>query len=471
MKRPSIPRLKPQRPVEAAALGAGAAILANPASVRATPAADRVVYGVIGIRGRGYAVGMNFAKRDDCHAAWLADVDTTLFDSEASKGYQSLVPEPFRGPRAGGFAKSQQDRRPSCTDDYRRILDDKSVDTVIVATPDHWHVMATVHACQAGKDVYVEKPLSHNAWEGQQAVAAARKYDRVVQVGTQNRSAPYNWDAKRFIEEGRLGEIHLCRTYTQRYWGNFDMEPPGDPPEGLHWDMWNGPARGRRYSRTWRNRWHHFWDYSGGDIINDGIHTIDLARWLCGKGLPRSAYAVGQRYAEPGAAETPDTQTCIWQYDDMLMSYELTLYTRYMLKIDRGVRESDLMPYWMQCGTRIELFGTKGLMMLGRQGGGWQVFIRPKDRKPVVDMQRYGRFPDDAHIDNFLQCVRSRKRPNADVEEGHVSALLAHYANMSMRIGGAPLEVDPESQHVDNAEAMKLFRRDYRKPYVLADVT
>ena len=212
--------------------------------------------------------------------------------------------------------------------------------------------------------------------------------------------------------------------------------PDGDPPKGLDWDMWNGPAPEHKYNRTCHHSWHHFWRYSGGDIANDASHQIDLARWLLGVDYPKSVYSTGGRYAIQAAAETPDTQVAVYDFDNLLVTFELTLYTPYMLKI-APVRPRSLteFPYWPQCATRIEIYGTEGLMIVGRHGGGWQVFDRPKDRQPVVIDQVNGRFPDPEHKENFIQCLRSRELPNADIDKGHLTCLMIHYGNISYRLG------------------------------------
>ena len=301
-------------------------------------------------------------------------------------------------------------------------------------------------------------------------VEAARKYKRVVQIGTQNRSAPYNFEAKKFIEEGKLGQIHMCRIYNQKSWGNRPVVPDGDTPEGLDWDMWQGPAPAHNYNAGLHRYWNHIWRYSGGDIANDASHQIDLARWLIGVKYPKAVYSSGGRFASQGVAETPDTQVAVYDFDQMVVTFELTLYTPYMLKTDGVLRQSDMFPHWPQNATRIEIFGTEGLMVVGRHGGGWQVFVRPKDRKPVVKSQMYGRFPDPPHKENFVSCIRSRELPNADVEEGHISALMIHYANISLRTGGRKLVIDPATEQiVGDVEAMGLFKRSYRKPWVIED--
>ncbi|NQU21555.1 MAG: Gfo/Idh/MocA family oxidoreductase [Candidatus Nealsonbacteria bacterium] len=434
-------------------LAAGVTILANAESARGAPAAEKVVLAAVGVHGRGAHLAAGFLERGDCEYAYIADVDSRLFAS-----------------RAKSIAERQGGRAPKCVQDFRDVLDDKSVDAMIVATPDHWHAPAAVWSCQAGKDVYVEKPASQSCWEGRKMVEAARKHNRVVQVGTQNRSAPYNIEAKKFLDEGKLGTIHLCRIYNQKSWPNRPMAADSPTPEGLNWDMWNGPAPEHPYNATLHSYWNHLWRYSGGDIANDASHQIDLARWLLGVKHPRAVYSTGGRYAGTGAADTPDTQVAVYDFDKLMVTFELTLYTPYMLKTDGFLRDNDMFPYWPQNATRIEIYGTKGLMCVGRHGGGWQVYIRPKDRKPVVSAQAYGRFPDPPHKENFIQCVRSRQQPNADVEKGHLSALWIHYANISLRTGGQKLDIDPATEEiVNNAEAMKLFKRDYRKPWVIED--
>ena len=434
-------------------MAAGLTILSNAQSVRAYRANDKVTLAMVGVRGRGNSLAHGFLERDDCQIGYICDVQSGLFESR-SKDY-------------GG----RQGKTPKCVQDFRQALDDKSVDAIVVATPDHWHAPAAIWGCQAGKDVYVEKPPTHNCWEGQKLIEAAEKYKRVVQVGTQNRSAPYNMAAKKFIADGKLGRIHLCRVFNMKQQGNFTLPPDGDTPAGFNWDMWNGPAPQRRYNSTiCQGGWHHLWDYSGGDTGNDGVHQLDLARWLVGVGVPRSVHASGGRFASEGDAQTPDTQVATYDFDKLVMTFELTLYTPYMLKTDGTIRENDMFPYWPQNATRIEIYGTQGVMTVGRHGGGWQVHVRPKDRQPVVAEQMYGRFPDPPHKENFLNCIRTREATNANPLEGHRSALLVHYANISLRTGGERLIIDPATEQITNSPAaMKLFKRQYRKPWVIPE--
>ncbi len=434
-------------------LAAGLTILANPRSVRATPANDRVVLALVGGGGRGCMVTHGFASRGDSPIAYFCDVDPKAYEK-----------------RAKGIATCQGGKMPTYASDFRKVLEDKSVDAMILALPPHWHALATIWCCQAGKDVYCEKPQSHSCWEGQKAIEAARKYNRIVQIGTQNRSAPYNQAAREYIAAGKLGEIHLVVVIDQKGERNFPMAPDSDPPGGFNWDMWNGPAPEHKYNQTLRERWRYLWRYCGGDLTYDGIHQVDLARWLCGLKYPKTVYSNGSRYDREGAAETPDTQLAILEFDDMVMNIQLSLNTPYMIKADMGVRDGDIYPYWPQNTERIEIYGSEGVMYVGRMGSGWQVFVRQKNREPVIRDQMHGRFPDKDHQQNFIECVRSRKTPNADIVEGHLSLLLVHYAMMSYRLGGEKLTIDPKTEQiVDNPRATELFKRQYRRPWVVED--
>ena len=436
----------------AATATVGWTILQNAASVYGTPANDKVILGLIGAGGRGSYMAADFAARGDGPFAYVCDPDR---------------------PRAEALVKTLSEKQkstPKIVEDYHAVLDDPAVDAVVIATPDHWHALPAIRACQAKKDVYVEKPASQCAWEGKQMLAAARKYQRVMQVGTQTRSAPYALAAKQYIADGKLGKIHFVRIYDQKEWANFPAVPDGDPPAGLNWDLWNGAAPAAPYNSNFHRNWHHFWRFSSGDIINDSIHQIDLARWVLGLEYPQTVYSVGARY-EAGAAETPDTQIAVYEFPDMLVNFEMTLTTPYMLKAPPVIRQSPTQfPYWPQSADKIEIYGSEGVMYLGRHGGGWQVYGRPKLDAGVLVAKNKGLFPDPEHKENFLQCVRSRALPNADIQEGHRSVLWAHYATMSYRLGGQKLTIDPKTEGVmGNEQAMAMFRREYRAPYAIED--
>jgi predicted dehydrogenase len=424
-----------------------------PCGAARAAASESLALAVVGVNGRGSVLARDFAARPDCRVAALADVDLDV------AGRRSRLVEQAQG------------SAPKVVQDFRRVLDDKAIDAVVIATPDHWHALATVWACQAGKHVYVEKPASHSPWEGRKMVEAARKYRRVVQLGTQSRSAPYNRQAKEYIAAGRLGRIHLCKVFNQRLWPNPKPVPDRPAPSGLDWEMWLGPAPTRPYNPNVHRGWNHLWDLSGGDIINDGVHQMDLARWLIGRDYPRSVHCTGGRFDEAGFHETPDTQVAVYDFDGLVMTFELTLYTPYMTKTDLPMRNSDRYPYWPQNGTRIEIYGSDGLMVAGRHGDGWQVFGTPRDERPVVIAQGNGDFPDPEHKQDFVDAIRQGRRPSADIEDGHRSTLLCQYANISYRLGGQKLQIDPATEAITDCEAARaMSRRPYRAPWVVPEV-
>lgn len=435
---------------QAAGVAAGLTILPNASSVWAAPANQRLNLAVVGVRSHGQALATALAQRPDCRIACLCDADSTLLSSRAES------------------VRKVQGAAPACEQDFRKALDDKSVDALVIATPDHWHCLATIWACEAGKDVYVAAPLSHNAWEGRKAVEAARKYRRIVQVGLSSRSVSYCQKAKKYIDEGKLGKIHLCRVFDQTGQSNFAARPDSLPPDGLNWDLWNGPAPQCGFNMNYQDNWNGYWRYSGGEMAFDGIHQLDLARWLCGLEYPTSVYAHGGRLDAPGANETPDTLAVVYDFEKLVMTFELTLFTPYMVKVSPAVRNGDLFPCWPQTGPRVEIYGTEGMMVIGPHGAGWQVFTRPRREQPTYVDRAYGRPPEPDHQEDFVQSVRKRTLPTADVLEGHRSTLLVHYANMSLRTGGQKLRIDPKTEEViDNPEAMTFFKREYRKPWVI----
>ena len=404
----------------------------------------------MGVGGRGASLLQRFSKRPDVAVAYLADVDSR------------------RLPEAASEAAQRSGRAPKTVQDVRTVLDDKTVDALVVATPDHWHALGTVWACQAGKDVYVEKPTSHSIWESRQMVRAARKYDRVVQVGTQCRSIPYVQGAIDYIKSGQLGEVHYVRVLNSKPRSSIGKRPDGTAPAGVDYDRWLGPAPARPFNENhFHYAWHWFWDYSGGDIINDGVHQIDLARWVIDRAHPKSVYSTGGIHFFKDDQETPDTQVVAWDYDGLTMAFEQTLWAPYQQKTPFNLRDDDELPKWPFSGTRIEIFGSKRWMMLGRHGDGWEVF--DGDFRSVA--HQYGRQADDRHITNFLDCIRARKRPNADIEQVHLSTLLCHYGNISYRLG-RKLFIDPATEgFVDDAQANALVKRTYRQPYIVPEIT
>jgi len=409
---------------------------------------NKVVVGVMGLGGRGTNLARLFGKRSDLEIAHLCDVDRRRF-----AGAQKTV-------------EAQQSRRPQMLQDFRRMLDDKNVDVVINATPDHWHALGTIMACQAGKDVYVEKPMAYSIWEGRKMIEAARKYQRVVQVGMQSRSAAYIQKAASCIKGGNLGEVYLVRVLNMMEHRVIKPAPDAPPPAELDYDTWCGPAATLPYNPN--RRWLNHYEYSCGPIAGDAVHQVDLARMLMGDiPAPRSVRAIGATYALRDGRDTPDTQTASFDYGKFTLQLDATLWTPYVKKITLDIRNSDKFPNWPFSSTRIEFFGTKNFMYLGRHGGGWQVFGEDDE---IVESTP-GRAGDAEHIENFIQCVRSRARPVADVAQGHYSVTLCHMANIACRTGNSMLKFDAKTESFPgSAEANAFLKRArYRTPWVIPD--
>jgi len=430
--------------------GVAAGLYGLGAAPKAAAPSDKVVVGVMGVGGRGTFLTQLFASRPDVEVAYLCDVDSRKFHGAVK------------------VVEDKQGKTPKTLGDFRRILEDKNVDAMVCATPDHWHGMATVLACQAEKDIYVEKPASHNIWEGRKMVEAARKYHRVVQVGMQNRSNTYGRSARELIQSGKLGGVHLVRVYNMLNRDPVEGIPDSAPPPELDWDMWVGPGPLHSYNPKYFRRV--FWDFNGGLMTDDGVHQMDLARIALGLSYPKSVQHSGGKLHFKDLAETPDTTIATYEYDGLTLVFEQTVWTPYMQKTPDSIRESlTQFPDWYPFNaTRIEIYGNKGMMILGRQGGGWQLYDEG-GHKIATDKQRHSEM-QAAHVENFISCIRSRKRPNADIEEGHISAALCHMANISYRVGNRKLEFDSsEEAFIDDKEANRYLKRSYRAPWVMPE--
>jgi predicted dehydrogenase len=351
----------------------------------------------------------------------------------------------------------------------RRVFDDKDVDAVVIATPEHWHALATVLACQAGKDVYVEKNISINIPEGKKMVEAARKYNRIVQCGTQNRSAPYAFSARDYIQSGKLGKVVLVKNYCMLPGSKpWFLKPDSSVPEGLRWDMWLGPAPKVPYNVSRHKAWYDWWAYSGGlALAGDASHVMDLARMVMGDpAYPKSVYCAGGRVLYNDKRDIPDNQTITFDYGSFPMTCESSYYGNYLSKSSTEVRYGKVFPDWQLNADRIEIYGTEALMYLGRHGAGWQVM--GTDSKVIA--QEKGYFPDEVHQQNFIESIRSRKVANANIEQGHLSAILVHLANLSYRVGKKQLFFDGVKEIIINSdEANLLNKRDYRRGFEMPD--
>jgi predicted dehydrogenase len=395
---------------------------------------------------------------------------TNLILEAANSGENILIKyvcdvDDDRGGRAISELEKIQGFRPISVRDMRKVLDDKEVDGVFIETPEHWHALAAIWACQAGKDVYVEKTVSHSIYEGQQMIKAAMKYERILQCGMQNRSADYALTARDYIKSGELGEIvavHVRELLDGPV--PFNEKENENTPDTIDWDMWLGPAPKVPYNVSRNKSWIYYWDYSGGPVTSGGsIHQLDMVRLVLGNpGFPKSVYCAGGRYLFDDKRDIPDYQMATFDYGNFILTLQTGECTPYMQKEGLDVRLGPIYPKWMQNSTRVDILGTKRMMYLGRMGGGWQVF--DKDEKLVA--QDKGIFPLKAHILNYIDCIRTRKQPNGNIVEGHNSSVMIHLANLSYRAGNKQLLFSPEYETILNdSSAQSIAQLTYRQGF------
>ena len=404
-------------------------------ATRVQGANDRIRMGLIGSGGRGREDWTNFVKQPDVEPVAVCD----LYEPFREKGI--AITE--------GRAKGHQD--------FRRVLDQKDIDAVIVATPDHWHAYITIAACESGKDVYCEKPLSLTVLEGRKMLDAARKSRRVVQTGSQQRSGAHYAQAVKLIQDGGIGEVHRIHAGMQRniFPGLKPTEMAAGIAQGFDWDAWLGPAPQRAFDPfrcIYNFRW--FWDYSGGQMTNWGAHHLDIARWIAGAEAPTEVAGFGGRYALTDGGETPDVQQVTYQFPKVVVTWTAS-------EIAEG------KPF------TLDIYGTKGMLTLLR--GGFHVTPETttvpgtREKKPLMEeLQVKGADLNVAHVRNFLNCVKSRQRPNADVEEGHRSAVMCHLGNISTRLGRSLRWDAAKEQVVGDSEANHMLSRPYRAPWRLS---
>ena len=426
---------------------AGLAIASNALSAqRVAGANERIHIGLIGCGGRGTSVlerMIEAGARLHC----LCDLRDDRMDKSESR-LRHLVKE-----------------RPKRYKDMRKCLEQKDLDAVIVATPDHWHAGATILAIQAGKDVYVEKPHAHNIWESQQMILAAEKAGKILQVGTQNRSAPYNHAALKVVQSGRLGKIALIKAFNMQSGNPFYLGETGPIPAGFDWKEWLGPAPHYDYhDRLFAKGWRHYWDFSQGLFSDDGIHILDLALMMMGDiGLPKGISCTAGRLVHTGDdSKLPDTQNATYDFGNSILTFEFTSYPKYMAESPPSVRDGDRFPYWPQNATRIEIYGSELMMTLGRHGGGWKVTT--KDGEIVEGM--YGRRSDREHVENFLGAIKGENKLNAPIDIAHNAHSMICMANIAHRVGNVTLKWDDKKNRFsDNDEANQLIKRQYTKGY------
>lgn len=399
--------------------------LSNLRSLGAESPANRVVVGVMGLS-RGRALADSFAKREGVVVKYVCDVD-----SERAESGAKLI-EGTTGRAAQPIA------------DFRKILDDKEVDALICAAPNHWHAPATILGCAAGKHVYVEKPCCHNPREGELMVAAARRYHRAVQMGSQRRSGPGTIEAIQKLHAGAIGHVYLARSWYNSQRGSIGRGKPAAIPSNLNYELWQGPAPRRDYrDNVVHYNWHWFWHWGNGELGNNGVHTIDLCRWGLGVDFPIKVTSSGGRYQFDDDQETPDTQTVCFDFEGK-----------------RSLTWEGLSCNKHRAGF-INFFGTKGTLEL-ESNGSYTIFDEGDKSLGATKGASQG---DIEHIVNFLTAIRTDKplELNAEIETGYKSTLLCHLGNIAQRVGRT-LHCDPKNGHiVDDEAAMALWTRTYEK--------
>ena len=423
------------RSVSAAA--AAAALAGHAAPIRRVGANDRIRVGLIGCRGIGMTHTRLWLANPEVDIVAICDVD----DAAAANSFQ--------------YISETRDFTPGVYKDFRRVIDRDDIDAIIVATPDHWHALPTVYGCQADKDVYVEKPLGQCIDEGRAIVEAAKRHDRVVQMGTQWRSGAHFRDAIEFVHSGQLGTIRQVRAWAYLDWA---LPPEGigspadaDPPEGVDYDMWLGPAPLRPFNP---NRFHFnfrwFWDYAGGLMTDWGVHLINLALWGMGPEMPLRVSSVGGKRVLEDNSDTPDTQIAVYDFPSYTLVWEHQL-------------QSDLGPHGRPHGVLFS--GSKGTLQLWSDG--WEVTPEPKFGDFEAATHRGDGATHGAHVRNFLDCMHTREKPVQHPELAHHVSTVAALGNIALR-SGREIHWDAANEVItDDPEADALVARPYRKPWTL----
>jgi len=428
---------------------------------------DTIRIACVGLRGRGGDHLKAWSGRPNVEIVALCDVDESLIRKRTQE---------FE--RAGA-------RKPAVFTDFRKLLEDRSIDAVSIATPNHHHTLQTIWACQAGKDVYVEKPCSHTMFESQQIVAAARRYNRIVQHGTQSRSIPVYREAVGLLRQGLLGDVYMARAVCFKWRGGIGKAPVEPVPAGVHYDLWVGPAPMKPFTKNrFHYNWHWQWDYGNGEIGNQGIHELDAARWGLGVKLPVRVNAGGAHHMFNDDQETPNVLIATYEFESDGMRKTLVFESRpWITNHEAGIGDSD--PSGNAIGNIF--YGCRGYLVLDEHDTGYKSWLG-KERHPgpartqsegalagfVYRAERRLGWAEPRggdHFGNFLDAVRTRNREtlNAEIEEGATSVMLVHLANISYRLGRT-LDFDPVTATCKDPEAQAMFTKQYRAPFVVPEV-
>ncbi len=421
------------------AAGAAAASVVAVSRTEAASKNDTIRAAVLGVNGRGKTHIAAFEKQAGAEVALLCDPD-----------------EKVLGRRAEEFEK-KYGRKVATETDMRKVFDRQDIDVVSVATPNHWHSLAAIWACQAGKDVYVEKPGSHNLFEGRRMIQAAEKYGRIVQHGVQLRSSPALREAVDHLRNGLLGKVYMARGLVFRWRPSIGHKPDqSQPPKHLHWDLWQGPAQERDFSeRLVHYNWHWHWDYGNGDVGNQGIHETDMCQWGLDVQLPSKIVAMGGKFLWDDDKETPEVLSTNYYYpeENKLIQFEVRHWNT---NTEEGATVGNIF------------YGEEGFMVV-KGYGSYETYLGRK-RTPGPKRSVGGEL--DLHFANFLGAVRSRKKEDlhGPVETAHYSAGLAHLGNIAYRLD-RQLNFDPKTEtFLDDNAANAMLTRDYRKPFEVPQV-
>jgi predicted dehydrogenase len=398
---------------------------------KAVAASDKVTVCLMGVGGRGKTMAQWFGALPDVRIPVICDVDENVVAPVMKSVTES------------------QGQAPQLVADIRRVLDDKSVDAIVMATPLHWHASGTILACNAGKDVYVEKPASHNIREGRLMVEAARRNQRIVQMGIQSRSRPVTQRFVEYVQSGKLGKTLAAKVWNVQMRRNIGHKPDEAVPAGVEYDIWTGPLPSMPFNRNRYHgtvNWH--WHYGTGDIGNDGVHWLDIARWAMGVGNPRHVSGMGAKLFFDDDQQTPDTMNITYDFGGKIIHFEQRLWNRYRMEGSENT---------------VAVYGSEGMAQVGRWQGGHHEFRVFDNAGKMVHSDREPSPDFNYHARNFIDCVKDRKQPAGEIEIGHASTVLCHLGNIVARTQRA-IRYDGHTERVvDDAEANRLIGREYRK--------
>ncbi len=418
------------------------AVMAGNAAIRGMQSPNETVrVAVVGCGGRGSSHVNAWSGMKNVEVVALSDID----ESHIGNKMKAL--------------ETKGARKPTVYTDFRQLLENKEIDVVSLATPNHWHTLQTIWACQAGKDVYVEKPCSHNVFESQQIVAAARKYNRIVQQGSQSRSSPALKEAVQRLREGEFGDVYMARGLCYKWRDTIGKTPEEPVPPGVDYDLWLGPAPKRPFTKNrFHYNWHWFWDTGNGDLGNQGIHEVDKARWGLGVTHPTKITAIGGKFMFDDDQETPNTISAAYEFDVDGKKKMMTFEVRHWISPhEAGIQEG-------KPGNTIgnQFYGSKGYLVIDNYNKYYSFLGKDQQAGPTATAR-------DEHWANFMDAVRSRKREdlNAEIEEGALSCNLVHLANISYRLGRTLHWDAKKLECINDDEANKMLTRAYRAPFVV----